>query len=364
LPALIFRPKLSTVKKHLKILGLAVVFSFLWGAWWGFYSLEKQKPNQRLGPDIRILAQKGFLPASVAQEISKKNKVEIVLTEKDNEIEVLREALTHSQNYDLIQVSSFVAKSFLIDNVFIPITVDDVPRLKDVSIDFKNLDFDPDNHHLVPMTWGLNGFLINAKTMSLSNETLEEILSSKAKISFLPSPVELFNLAIKLKPVIKTWVETGQTEELGKDMKEIKTRLTYVSGDARTQLKDGGLAAAQMSNGQAARLVGNGSLLRFVLPKERATLWITFMGVSRGARDLELTTKVLNSFLRPEMSQKLVEANEQATVLEKLNTGTLPLLQKASFIRQVPLSRVELFINREALEPAWLQIVRKEWPTN
>lgn len=349
------------MNKYLKILSLAIIFSFIWGAWWGFYSFERERPENKKGPLVRWLGLKGVMPAAFVDEFSIKNELQLHVTEMGTEAELLREALTHSENYDIIQISSFVSKSFLVENVFAPLKVDAISNFNNVSIDFKSLDFDLDNKFLLPLTWGLNGFLINSKEVSLNTESLSEIAKPNVKLALLRSPVELFNLAIKFKPIIKTWVETGQNEELKKSLRELKSVMSYWPADATSLFKDGKLNIIQTTNGEAAALVGSGSPYRFVLPLERATLWINLMGVSVGARDIPFAHHVMNLLLQSENNKRLVEINKHSSVVNTSNDSNLPLLQQAQFIRKVPLSRVELFINREAIEPIWQQAIQNEW---
>ncbi|OFZ18116.1 MAG: hypothetical protein A2Z20_06100 [Bdellovibrionales bacterium RBG_16_40_8] len=349
------------MSKYLKIFFLAVLFSFIWGAWWGFYRLEKHTPRIKNSSEIRLLARQGLFTPKFIEYYKKTFHTKIVLTEKKTEYEVLREILSNFNSYDIIQINSFIVKSFILENIFLPLELDDISHFKDISIDFKNFDFDSDNKYLLPVSWGLNGFLINTEQISLANESLDEMLSSKAKFSILASPVEIYNIAIKLKPIIKNWIETSQTEELHKELKEIRSRLTILSSDSRKQMQDGSLKLAQMTNGNAAKLISENSSYRFVLPKERATLWINLLSVSRGSRDARLAHSFLNNLLNTKIHRKLIEEAEEASVLESLNASNLPLLQKAEFIRRVPLSRFELFINHDVFEPTWSQALRKEW---
>lgn len=354
--------KSEKVRYYVKISSLVVIFSFIWGAWWGLYHKEKMYPSIHYKNSIRILTLKDYLHSDFIASFEKNNKIDLIITEKKTDIEILREALSGNRNYDLILISSFIAKSFIIDNVLTPLYADNahsIDRLPNISIDFKGMDYDPDNKYLIPITWGLNGFLINNQKISLTTETLQEILSTPA-LSVLTSPVELFSLSTKLKPIIKNWVETGQNKELHLDLKELRTQFKKFLDDPRPQIKSGNLNVAQITNGQAAALVNQGPSYRFVLPKDRATLWIYSWGVSRGANDLKTAVHVLNQFLLPTTSEQLVRLNEQATTLDTLNNSDLPLLQKAAFIRQVPLSRVELFINNEALEPIWNDAIQND----
>lgn len=347
--------KTEKFRHYIKVLALVIVFSFIWGAWWGFYRLEKLRPSIKYKDSVRVLTLKNYLHPDFVLFFEKKNRIKLNISEKNTDLEILREALSNNRHYDLILINSFIAKSFIIDNVLTPLSENGdsiINRLSDISVDFKGMDYDPENKYLVPITWGLNGFLIDAQKISLKTETLHELLSAN-EVSVFTSPVELFNMITKLKPIVKNWVETGQSDELDRELKELRTRFKKFSDDPRLLLKDNSLDVGQITNGQAADLVGQGSNYRFVLPKERATLWIYSWGISRGVNDLNTTAYVLNEFLLAEINEKLVRSNEHASTLSTLNDSSLPLLRKASFIRHVPLSRVELFINHEALEPIW-----------
>lgn len=350
------------MRKYSKILILAFVFSFLWGLWWGFYSLEKRKPLTQKGPPVRWLTKEGLLSSEMIKRLEAKAGVGLQVVEKKSDLGVLREALSRNNEYDLIYIHSGVSNSFILDNVFSPLDYEEIPNAEEISIDFKNLDFDPENKYLVPIAWGLNGFLVNGERVSAPSETLSELVNIKSKISFIPSPMELYHLIVKLKPIIKTWVETGQTEELFNDLKDIKAQVAFLSEDPRDLMSKEELYVAQITNGQAAKMVGSGSKFRFLLPKERGTLWLALIGVSRGAHDKIKAMRVLNTILDSDLNRHFVEVSEQASVLTNLNDSSLPMMQKASFIRQVPLSRVELFIQHEAFEPMWMQALSKEWP--
>jgi len=351
------------VSRTIKILILAIVFSFLWGAWWGFFSLNKSRPKIKKGPVVRVLAPSTVFTPAFIEYFEKKQNVQLEVTQKDSDLGLLREALSNNRQYDLIVIHSFIAKSFLIENVFAKIEIKQLSHFDDISVDFKSLGFDQDNRHLLALSWGLNGFLVNAQEVSLDQETLAELFQLKPKVSLLNSPAEIFNLVSKVAPIIKTWVDTGQKESLEDELEKLRPQFSKFAADGRQQLKDKKVTIAQMTNGQAAKLVGEGSFYRYVLPRERATLWLNLVGVSRGAQDLNLAHKVMNQLLDKEMQKKLILTNEQATVLTSLNQDTeIPMLQKAHFIRQVPLSRVELFIHHEALEPTWIEALRKKWP--
>ncbi len=354
------------------ILFFAVVLSFLWGAWWGFYNYEREHPRSPRGSVIRVLAELQYFSPAFIADLEKNFKFNLIVTEKPTTQELLREALSHFQDYDLMVVPSYTLKSFLIENLFAPLDSSISKQFGNISIDFQHLDFDPDNRFLVPLSWSITGFIVNTKAVTGLSESLPDLLQTKS-LSLLSSPVELFSLVSKLKPVLKNWVETDQNDSISEALKEIKHKNVVFESDPRAQLKAsaesktanlaGGLLVAQIQQGRAAKLLSTGSPFRFFLPKERGTLRISYIGMSRAVHDKALVQNVIDILLKPAWNKKLVEQNEEGAVILSLNDSELPALQKPQFIREVPLSRVDLFVLHEALEPTWLQAVEKELPT-
>lgn len=347
--------------RYLKILIVAVMFSFIWGTWWGFLKNNKNVHKMFNKGSIRLLAKKDFFPADWIKSIEKSENIEIHLTEKDSDGDLLREMISHFSEYDVMQFSSFMARSFIFSNIFQKLDQERIPRMKNISVDFIHLDYDSANDFVLPLTWGLSGFLIHSKKLSLTDETLKELIGVQSKLAVINSPVEIFNLALKLKPILKTWVETGQLNELANLAKELRSTLTPVPSDYREKIYAGDFSSVQMYSGQAARWVGGESQYRFMLPQDRGVLWLALLGVSRAAKNPTAANDFIQMALKEKHSESLVKKTEQATVLQTLNSSDLLLMQKAEFLRKVPLSRVELYIDHEALDPVWSQVYKKEW---
>lgn len=342
------------------ILFFAVVLSFLWGAWWGFYNYEREHPKAPRGSIVKVLAEKGYFSSAFLEDFEKNFKFHIELTERQSTQELLRESLSHFSEYDVLVLPSFTLKSFLIENLFAPLDSNLSRLFSNVSIDFQHLDFDPDNRFLMPLSWSISGFVLNTKLATGFSESLPDLLQAKS-VALLDSPVEIFSIASKLKPVLKNWVETDQTESISEMLKDLRKKNVVFETDTRVRISsDSGVVVAQMSQGRAAKLMGPQSPYKFFLPKERGTLKISYVGISRSAPNRTLAQSFIDILLRPAWNKKLVQQNEEGAVVMALNDSDLPPLQRPSFIREVPLSRVDLFILHEALEPTWLQSVDKE----
>ncbi len=347
---------------------LVVVFSFSWGAWWSFYRREKLNTKASHGPEIRLLIEKNFLPDEVVKTLQRRLNADLQVTEEPAEIDLLRELLSHSDNYDIVELPSFVMHSFIKNNVLKRLNKSDIPSLGQVSIDFKHLDFDPDGRYFVPVTWGVGGFLYDPTKSKWNDQSILSLFNVDAdqvgvatpiastKISLMDSPIEFLNLIAKLQPIVNTWAQTDQMAELSKTVHAFASQIAAFTNDPTNLLSNGSVEVAQTSNGRAADFLKNHTNFKFVLPKEKGVLWVHFLAITRGVEDVDLADEVLDAILQPSINKQLIKLSHSASVLNSLNSSSLPELQKARYIREVPLSRFELYVNSEAIQPTWLSV--------
>jgi spermidine/putrescine-binding protein len=377
------------MRRTLFIIIFSVMFSFAWGLWFGLYRSEKSRPARWDGPDIRFLIKKGFITDEFVKSYSQKNKVNFQLVEVEDDSSLLRELVSPQINYDIAQVPSYLVKTFLIENVFTPLDSNTQEAMKAISVDFKSLDFDPGNKYLLPMTWGVNGFLVKKETNKPMATKLDDLLNTKAStsISTIANPVDVFYLAMKIRPIIRAWTESGNQIELMRELKEIHKRFGKITEppslevDSDTESKstenvnaenkftenkltenkftENKFTIQQMPNGLAAKyLEKSPDTYEFVLPEERSRLWINSFAIPVNSKNRRYAARILNSLMQSEWAFLLSKTNSQATTVTALNNSTLDPMLKASYVRELPISRVEFYMDNESLEPTWLDAYR------
>lgn len=360
------------MKQFVQVVCLALLFSFLWGLWWGFYSDKKDQPERSPTGVVNVLSLKGYLTEEFLNHLQKNHKLRVNLTEKETELELLRSmvtlsarpTLTQGESYDVVIFPSLITTSFLIENLFLPLDTRKIDNLNDISVDFKRLSFDPNGEYLLPVFWGLNGFVYRKDKVS-DPYSLVELLEERRfnrRISFLPSSAEVYHWASTLRPIISTWVGMGSVTELRGVMREIRSEFSDFEKDPIKRLESESLWLAQLESGRATSLLSKEEEFGYFLPKEGATLWVAMAGVSRISQNKALAFEFINNLLNPSLSQKWVEENLQATVLNSLNESSLPQTQKANYIRKVHLSRIKLLLNNEIYEPTWNVTLQNAFP--
>lgn len=356
---------MTNKKRYLKILFFTVFLSFVWGLWWGYYQDYQSRPESWAKGELNVLAEAGRFDPAFIEKFSRSEKIILRVTSKATPQELLRELLSYHRNYDLIQISSFLADSFQLESILDQVDDQRIRNYRNISIDFKNLSFDPENRFLVPLFWGVNGYIYDGETLK-EPDSLVEILndsSLRAKVSLMPSPVELFTLATFMRPIIKTWVNTGNQSGVNQELKAVKEKLGSFRTAPFEELKKKEIVLAQVPNGQAAQFLKDNLNYKYFVPVERSNLWVGVIGISKDSKQKKLAEQAINRLLSDEWNSQLVKTAHQATVLSSLNdSDSLLPLQKAQFVREIRLSRFELFFDRETYEPLWSSAIKDVVP--
>lgn len=350
-------------KSFFKVTFIAVLLSFIWGLWWGFYRDYKLRPQKWARGEVHILAEEGRFTPQFIEKFAKDEEIMLRVTTRSSPQEFLRELLSSRGNYDLIELSSFLIDSFIIENVFDEIDRERVTNFENISVDFQNLNFDPEGRHLLPLFWGVNGFVFNSEKLKEFNSINDSLAAHANSIAISPSSVEAYSLAVKMSPIIKTWVNTGNQSDLLKDLKSLSARFPIFSSDIEKGLAAGTISAGQMTNGRAAKFLVDNKNFQFQLPVEKSNLWIGLVGMTKDSQNKKLAQEVMNRLLLPKWSKELVLTTSEATPNSILDSDAdiLPQ-QKAQYVRELRLSRFELFYDHETFEPIWMGALRQVFP--
>ena len=331
------------MRRTVYVISLVIFFSFAWGVWYGFTPPEEGFDWFEQKLSLKVLAPTDIVSKELISELKDKEGLTIELVEKDSGIDLLRELLRANQNYDLVLFSSFLSDSVILDHYFSQLDRSHIQLEQNISVDFMQLNFDPSNAYSVPLLWGVNGWLVpkDAKEKSLS-------LKNHKKFKVLHEPAELFGLATKLKPIVRTWVETGQVKKLKEMASFFKN---FNSKDGIQQIKSGELTAELLEKHD------------FKLAEERSHLWIIHAAISKNSENKRVAEEALNMLISPQWSLALANGAKAATINKALNSSDeLPEYRKASYIRKLPISQIELFSSHEAYEPIFMSILQKSHP--
>lgn len=125
-------------------------------------------------------------------------KIKVVYDTYDSN-EALRSRLeTGAVNYDVVIPSDYMVQYFIEKDMLAEINFENIPNYKNISDDFRNLYYDPQNKYSVPYTYGVVGIIYDANEVDPADVTGWEVLWNdkyKGEILQFNNPRDAFGTA-------------------------------------------------------------------------------------------------------------------------------------------------------------------------
>lgn len=349
------------MRRTIYVLSLAALISFLIGLWYELGRNGHSPLRNRKAITLQVLAPAGVFPLEFRKELKVEENIDLQITEPANTKALLTEILKTNSPYQLVVFPSYLSDSLTYSEYFLPLNdvlgATELSELvSQISVDFLSLGKDPDNAYTVPLLWGVNGWLL-PEGMHDDRLSLEDVMGrvaeAKNTLYLLPDPTEIFGVLTKIKPSVRAWVGTGQGEELAKETLSLQSRIKfYRHGELPTT------GIRQISSGELDKT----NREKFRLAEEKSHLWIQYMALKRGAPVPAKVLDVLSTLYTAEWSEKLALQSHMAHCGRALNgSKTVSENLKSAYIRQLPISRIELISNHEAYEPLFLNYLKAQY---
>lgn len=329
---------------------------FVLGLGWGIYS---NRYNGGSKGELVILCPKAWLPPEITEGVSRSLKVRIVQLDFDSWSAFERLLANTQGKADVICFHSFLARDLIQSHFLDKAQFQSLSRFRQVSVDFLKVPFDPQFDFSVPLFWGVNGFAVK----DTSAATWKAAWPAQGhKMSLLYPDLEL------LARMKQSGLEVHDDEEESDD--DSKKVAVFVDGflknlsdisAGRLDSKPEDLAKfqyIQMSSGPASLFLKDHPDWKYWLPADGVNLWFGMAGIGENSRHKSLAREFINELLKPERALALNKVLHHGLVQSAFDSDEhiLPM-QKARYIREIPLDRVRFPDLTMEILPRWERLI-------
>lgn len=354
-----------------KVVLLVVPFSFLMGTWWGLRKIEGQIRNQdRSGTQLKLLYRKGTIPPEALSDFTLKSGLQILGHSVDSDEALVAEIVGHPDKYDLIQIFSYMANKPIGPKGFAKLNPQLLADKSKVSADLSNLSIDPEFEYLLPVTWGINGYLWNTKLAGPPPKNLHEAFDNqllKGKIFVLPQETELFSLMQKTGFLSSDNVDQERSDGLESTVHQFLAQYRIVSQSVQQLWMTEQAILIQSPNGPAAEILSVANADKtdktvFWIPEDKSNLWVSYIGISESTQRYSEAHEFLSYLLQDNTIQLFVRFNGQATAINPFQNGQLKDMQLPRYLREVNLTRIEIPSETPSLDSSWQRTLHRVAP--
>ena len=278
------------------------------------------------------------------KKFEKKFNAKIKYDQFSNNEELLAKLQSGARGYDVIIPSDYMVTALIENKLVEVIDASKIPNLRNLGQEFKNLAFDPKGQYSVPYMWGTTGLVYNSKFVKNPPESIELLFKAEYanKISLLEDSREAIGLAMRKLGYSGNSINKKELLEAEKVMKTLKGKVRLYTSDPKQHLFSEDIWIAQAYSGDAKSTAKDKPELKYFVPKEGATLWIDNMAIAVGAPHKDLAHEFINFILEPETAKEMAEA----LLYNTPNAGADTLIKdeslRASQLKKMKLSKVEL----------------------
>lgn len=212
------------------------------------------------------------------------------MTEYDSNEAMLPVVSAGNSGYDVIIPSDYMV-GIMIDGEFIqPLNFDAIPNASNISDDFANPSYDPNQSHSVPYQWGYTGLAVDTAVVGTDFPRTWDLVfgdsvpaDAAGKVTLLNDPRETMGAALKALGYSLNTTDDAQLDEARDLVSSSKENVLRFDTDSADELLTSGESA--IAHGYSGDMftqfleTDDPSRYVFFVPEEGGTRWIDNMAI-------------------------------------------------------------------------------------
>jgi len=273
----------------------------------------KSDTSTAAAPDpgrLNIYCWSEYVPQEVIDAFQEETGIRVSMENYSSNEEMLAKLLAGGGSYDIIQPSEYTVEALIADGALEKLDPDQIPNLRNIAPEFRDLAYDPGNQYSVPFMAGTVGIVVNTELVTDEIKGYSDVFqeSNRNNIVVLDDAREIVSWGFatlgipvndvtdenleKVKPLLQSWLPLVKV---------------YDSDSPKTALLNGDVALGVVWNGEGARLLEADSKFQWILPAEGAHLFIDSFAIPKNAKNKENALRFMDFILRPEISVMISE---------------------------------------------------------
>jgi spermidine/putrescine transport system substrate-binding protein len=329
------------VKKY-AMLGAIVVLlgAGLWFIYRNPWAPVPTSQQSTLAKELHLFIWEEYLDAQIKTDFEKEFGVKIIEDNYGSNEELLAKLQAGGSGYDVIVPTDYTVSLMRKQNLLAQLNLTNIPNLKHISENFKNLEFDPQNEVSVPYLWGTTGIGYNQQELSKAPTSWADLFdpakleSHRGRISMLNDGRECIGAALIYLGYSPNTTDPSQLEEAKQILLKQKEFLAkYDSESFEDSLAGNETVIAHSWSGEITVAGGSNSNLRFVIPKEGSLIFLDNLAIPKSSTNQYTAEVFINYLLRPDVSAKIVNSRMYASPNEAAKALIKPeILNSPSYL--------------------------------
>lgn len=224
--------------------------------------------------------------------------------------ELLAKLQSGADGYDVAVPSDFMVAIMMQLGLLVELDHRLIPNRAELEPHLGSLPFDPAQRYSVPYLWGTVGIGYDAAVVSPPPESWDDLWDPRyaGRISMLNDQREVFGATLRSMGESLNSVDPVVIERAKAKLVRQKPLVKAYTSDSYDQLlASGDVVLAHGWGGAIARAARERPSIRYVVPKEGATIWADCLVIVKGSRQPALAARFINFLLDAQVSAQTGE---------------------------------------------------------
>lgn len=260
----------------------------------------KPAPNAGAAPTLHYFTWSDYVGPELLAEFERATGAKVVVDTFASNEELLAKLQSGAVGYDVAVPSDFMVTVMARQGLLIELDLEKIPNVRLLADRLQHLPFDPEHRYSIPYLWGTVGIGYDSAVIPTPPESWGVLWDPryKGRISMLNDQREVFGVALRSLGHSLNARDPAVIEEAKAKLVTQKPLVkTYASENYDQLLASGEVVLAHGWGGQVARAMTERPSIKYVIPREGATIWSDCLVVLKTSRHKDLAMRFINFLL-------------------------------------------------------------------
>lgn len=249
-----------------------------------------------------------YMPDEIIEDFEDEFDVNVTYSTFASNQEMLSKIQSGTVTYDIAVPSDSYVKIMRENDLLEKINFDNIPNFENMSDEWQDLDFDPDNEYSVVYAYGYDGLIYNKDKIDKPT-SWEDLWNPEYE-----GHVAVMEAGDELNDMVQQYMGNDindpseeQIKEGGEKLKELMPNVLKFTEAPTPELVNEEAWLVYGYSGEAAAAHLDNDNIEFALPEEGGIRWTDNMVIPETTENKATAEAFINYLLRPEVSKKLTE---------------------------------------------------------